>query len=620
MRLAHQAWQWLPAMALFAVGFALLTAVSVPQSAAITADYYVVDTLTRVAPDAAVPENASREIRVAGAANEFEGAQILLHGGTAGLRSVDLRVNLPPATAAGEQIPVETIQFYRAHYVEVTSPSGLLGSPGSYPDALVPLRNPFTGERIDGGSYPAAPFDVAAYRNQPVYVEFFFPPGTAPGLYQGAIRIEHQQGATFAEVPVTIRVWGFQLNDRPALRTNFQGYDSSYSNGATQYLGYKTGSAEHQALARAIDEMLLAHRLTPESPLNTLFDLNEDGSIVPQGAPAERLLGYLRRPEFSEYLLPFGSRYPFAAVTALDRWRTLNYLRSAYEWFAAHGVADKLVLRPGDEPSRTRDFLAIRQLAELARQARPDYRVSMTVDLTDPRVEEYLAGAVKRLIAGYWSFEPKAAVRFQASGNEVWTYTALTQNAAEPTPYWLIDFPLLNYRVPAWINFRYGATGLLYWTSAYWDQAAARRESPWETPCNYRSGSICYNGEGLLVYPGREVNLIVPAGAYGEDSAVSIYGPVPSLRLKTLRDAVEDYEYLILARAADAAEAERIALEVACGGDAAVNCFHHWNASPRALEEARLALARLIESRAGGFVSPQRRSGSSHSRRAGRGR
>lgn len=620
MRLAHKAWRWLLAMTLFAVGFALLTAVSVPQSAATMADYYVVDPLARVAAEAGVPESASREIRVAAAANEFEGAQIILYGGTAGLRWVDLRVSLPPATGAGEQIPVETITFYRAHYVEVSSPSGLLGRPGSYPDALVPLRNPFTGERIDGGSYPAAPFDVAPYRNQPVYVEFFFPPDAAPGLYRGAIRIEHQDGATFAEVPVTLQVWGFELNGRPALRTNFQGYDSGYGNGAAKYLGYKPGSLEHQALARAIDEMLLAHRLTPESPLGTLFDLNEDGSIVPEGAAAERLLTYLERPEFSEYLLPFGSRYPFAAATPPERWRTLNYLKSAYDWFAAHGVADKLVLRPGDEPSRTRDFLAIRQLAELARQARPDYHIAMTVDLSDPRVEQYLAGAVKRLIAGYWSFGPEAAVRFQASGHEVWTYTALTQNAAEPSPYWLIDFPLLNYRIPAWINFRYGATGLLYWTSAYWDEAAARRESPWETPCNYRSGSVCYNGEGLLIYPGREVNLIVPAGAYGQDSAVPVYAPVPSLRLKTLRDAVEDYEYLTLARALDAAEAERIALEVACGGDAAVNCFHHWNADPRALEEARLALARLIESRSGGFVSPQRRSGSGHRRRAGRGR
>lgn len=609
--------RYLTAMPLLAICWALLTAVRAPRAEAVGADYYVVDSLTRVAAEAPAPENARREIWLAGAANEFEGAQIILHGGAAGLRSVELRVSAPPQNGAGEQIPEEAIRFYRAHYVTVRSPSGLRGAPGSYPDALVPLRNPFTGERLAGGAYPGAPFDVAPNRNQPVYVEFFFPPGTAAGVYRGAIRLEHQQGAAFAEVPLTLQVWSFELDSRPALRTNFQSYDSGYASGAATYFGYEIGGPEHRAVARAIDEMLLAHRLTPESPFDTLFDLAEDGSIRADGPPAERLLSYLRRPEYSEYLLPFGSRYPFVAPTAWDRRRALNYLASAYAWFEANGVADKLVLRPGDEPARTRDFREIRQLADLARQANAGYRVAMTVDLKDPRVEEYFSGVVQRLVAGYWSFDPAAAARLQTAGHEIWTYTALVQNRDEPSPYWLIDFPLLNYRIPAWINFRYGVTGLLYWSSAYWDEAAARRESPWENPCNYRSGSVCYNGEGLLVYPGREANLVAPAGAYGDDSGAAVYGPAPSLRLKALRDGVEDYQYLTMARACDPAAVERIVLEVACGGDPLANCFHHWNPDGRALLEARLELARLIDSRRGALGLEQDRSGGGRPR-AGR--
>jgi hypothetical protein len=602
-----------------AIALALVTSGPPPEAPAVMPGYYVVDTLTRIAADAPPPEGAAHEISLACAANEAEGAQIILYGGAAGLRSVDVRVSVSPEDGAGGRIPAEAIRFYRAHFVAVRSPSGLHGSPGIYPDALVPLRNPFTGGYLEGGLYPAAPFDVAPHRNEAVYVEFFVPPDTAPGTYRGALRIEHQHGTPLAEAPVALRVWAFELSARPALRTNFQSYDSGYE-GAARYLGYAIGSAEHRALARALDELLLAHRLTPESPAGTAFDLNEDGSIVPEGAAAQRLLSYLQRPEFGEYLLPFGLRYPFPAPAAQNRSRTLNYLRSVYEWFQAHGLEDKLVLRPGDEPSRARDFLSIRELAELARQASSGYRVAMTVDLTDPRTEAYLAGHVQRLIAGYWSFEPQAAARLLASGHEIWTYTALTQNSAEPSPFWLIDFPLLNYRIAAWINFRYGATGLLYWSSAYWEEAAARRESLWESPCNYRSGSVCYNGEGLLVYPGREVNLVVPQGAYGPDSAAPVYAPLPSLRLKALRDAVEDYEYLAMARAADPAEAERIVLKVACGGDPGANCFHHWNRDARALEQARLELASLIESRRRGFGGAEGRAGNSARPRAGRGR
>ena len=61
-------------------------------------------------------------------------------------------------------------------------------------------------------------------------------------------------------------------------------------------------------------------------------------------------------------------------------------------------------------------------------------------------------------------------------------------------------------------------------------------------PADQRKGPL-YNGEGNLLYPGR---------------AVGYDGIAPSLRLKALRDGIEDYEYLaILQRAGKADEAER---------------------------------------------------------------
>ena len=44
---------------------------------------------------------------------------------------------------------------------------------------------------------------------------------------------------------------------------------------------------------------------------------------------------------------------------------------------------------------------------------------------------------------------PESAAKRQALGEAIWTYTALCQGP--PTPWWHIDFPLLNYRVPAWM-------------------------------------------------------------------------------------------------------------------------------------------------------------------------
>ena len=82
-------------------------------------------------------------------------------------------------------------------------------------------------------------------------------------------------------------------------------------------------------------------------------------------------------------------------------------------------------------------------------------------------------------------------------------------------------------------------SGLLYLGGmSYWRAV----EDPWTDPWTYGRPDRVYNGEGTLVYPGR---------------AAGYEGIAPSLRLKALRDSVEDYEYLsILERSGLAAEAQ----------------------------------------------------------------
>jgi hypothetical protein len=194
----------------------------------------------------------------------------------------------------------------------------------------------------------------------------------------------------------------------------------------------------------------------------------------------------------------------------------------------------------------------------------------------------------------------------------VWTYTGVAQDPEEPTPYWQIDFPLLNYRIAPWINYRYEVDGLLYWTTALWSNIKKRGTTPWEDPCSYKSGWTCFNGDGLLVYPGKEIDYIVPAGAYGADSAAEVYGAVPSLRLKALRDAMEDYEYLLMASKTNPVEAELALNEIACAGDPTKNCFTHWNQYPADLLAARERLGSMIE--AAVAQAPSRGRNGSHGR------
>ncbi len=564
---------------------------------------YVVNSLVRVAPDDPVPANPAVAAEVAAAGNEYEAVQVVVHGGDSGVAGVDMELAGALTGPGGATLPAGTVRLYREHYIAVTSRSGgsRLAKPGVYPDALVPFRNPFTGQALGTAAYPAAPFDVPAGANQPVYVEFHIPPGTRPGVYRGAIEVTSEPAVPFAVIPVSVRVRRFTLPAASSLHTAFQSYDSDYRLGPAAYYGYRYGGPRHVALATAIDEMLIAHRLMPEAPMGFRIepdDLDPEGNLRLTRARAAHLLSLLKRPEFTDYSLSFAYKYPFDLDIPANRRLAVNYLRSVYEWFRSYGIQQKLFIRPGDEPATRQQFQEIRELAGLARAAHPEFRVGMTIDFHDRRTAQFLYGNVNRLIALYASFDPAEAAARRLAGDEIWTYTALVQNRDVPSPHWEIDFPLLNYRVVNWINFRYGITGLLYWTSAYWNQLAKKGGNPWSEACNYGSGGGCYNGEGLLVYPGREVNLVVPRNAYGARSPAAAYGVVPSLRLKTLRDAVEDYEYLVLAARTDPQAANREAIEVGCAGDGTANCFHHWNTDPQALLAARERLASLIETAA----------------------
>ncbi len=152
-------------------------------------------------------------------------------------------------------------------------------------------------------------------------------------------------------------------------------------------------------------------------------------------------------------------------------------------------------------------------------------------------------------------------------GDDVWFYTFF--NTDGYSPKWLLDFQPINFRIPhGFINQSLGLTGALYWRVDLWTQ------DPWNNVDTYSEGDRHYPGEGMLVYPGE---------------TVGIDGVVPSMRLKWMRDGVEDYEYIeILKNLGE----EDWALEMSrsVGAD-----WKHWTRDPQKLEAARIRLGNKIE-------------------------
>jgi hypothetical protein len=120
--------------------------------------------------------------------------------------------------------------------------------------------------------------------------------------------------------------------------------------------------------------------------------------------------------------------------------------------------------------------------------------------------------------------------RALTKGDAVWSYNTLSQDGYSPK--WLIDYDAINFRIqPGFLNQSLGLTGLLYWRVDNWPGGT------WDQVNNQGAfGSGNYPGEGMLLYPG---------------AALNIAGVLPSIRLKQLRDGIEDYEYIEILKRLD---------------------------------------------------------------------
>lgn len=166
-----------------------------------------------------------------------------------------------------------------------------------------------------------------------------------------------------------------------------------------------------------------------------------------------------------------------------------------------------------------------------------------------------------------WMYDknPTQAQDAISKGMQVWSYNTLVQDSYSPK--WLIDYTPMDFRIQAgMINESLNLTGLLYW------KVNAATSDPWNNPETYNGG---YPGDGMMVYPGAQVGIT--------------NGAAPSMRLKWLRDGIEDYDYVELAKKAGKG-AQALSIVQSVGKD-----WHSWTRDVNALQSARMQLAALID-------------------------
>jgi hypothetical protein len=519
------------------------------------------------------PPPADRTVQLAAARNESRGFQVLLRS-DAPVRIVAVEMG-DLAGPGGAVLRGADADLYRQHQMELTvaTPRNDRFRPGWYPDPLIPLRHPLTGRPLAGARLAAVPFDLPAGQTHGFWIDLHVPADARPGEYRGVCRVT-AEGGRAVEVPVALTVWDFALPATPTLKTAFgspagrlRGY---YQQRAKE--GKEPPVQDWAAVETQCAEMLSRHRINATPPAALAPQPQADGSFRFPPDEVKALREFIDRYHVNALQTP----HPASVVKNPDGERA-----KLHAWLKAFDALAADLARPGlvfftylkDEPNDAEAYKYVQTWGKAVREARSAVKV-LVVEQTrtqDPAWGD-LYGAVDIWCPLFSLFDAETSAQRRALGETVWTYTALCQG--RPTPWWHIDYPLLNYRVPAWIAWRFRETGLLYWGGmSHWREV----DDPWTDPRTYGRAkdpkAKAYNGEGTLVYPGR---------AAGYD------GIAPSLRLKALRDSVQDYEYLaILERAGRAAEAEPVVLPLA-------GSWFEWDKDPAAYDAARSRLAALI--------------------------
>jgi hypothetical protein len=513
----------------------------------------VASALEKLRPGDAVPPG--RAVSLAAARGECESAQIAVRSEA---RLGALAAEAPPLDGPSRL----AVALYRVAVLKLDRPSGPDGAAGEWPDPLVPARDAFFDE-----PRRAFPVEVGPGRLQAIWVEVCVPVGARAGRYAGEVAL--RDGARpLARVPIEVRVWPFALPPTGSFVAAF---------GLSTRLGTRAlGRPDDGRIARALAASALRHRVTP-------FVLSADppGGSCRASACALDWSGYDAEvaPILDGTLVP-GVRGTFAEVRVPGEvWSgpepdAVATLRAWRAHFEARGWADRLWLYTLDEPGPA-------QVPELVRRARlaraAGVRVFATTSPSAP-----LAGHVDAFVPNV-TLVPERPVRARPRQAPFWYASCLSHGCGEiPAsgplraemmrsfagwPGYEIDRPGAAVLALSWLAWRRGLEGELYY-----DMLQAWSGDPWKDVRRFAG-----NGDGTLLYPGRPEEL---GGTHPF--------PVESIRLKLVRDGLEDLELLRLAqRAGLGAEAERLAARLAPSARA-------WEKAPAAWLDARRRLGDAI--------------------------
>jgi len=501
--------------------------------------WWTADPLAKVKPLDPVPGVPMKGADLYAGRNEFEPFQLVLRARFKDLSGVDIEFS-DLRTAGGAEISRKNITVYLEAFVNLKRPSSVEGGEGLWPDPLIPRVDRYTNEPRN-----AFPFTVRCGRNQPLWVEIFVPVAARPGTYKGSARISIGGRVQFS-LPVNLTVWRFVLPSTATLKSSF---GLNGINALKQHRGRYTNDEDLHSITGLYTRAALLHRLSTQG-----------GSMEPPKFSYEAGKMQLDWREYDAEVGPFlngagipegeplhGARATSAEIRTPKVFETDEQEKLYWTAWARHfqqkGWGDRLFLYLWDEPA-SRDFPEVLKRGRVSLQVEPRLRNLVTVPFTQKLVEVVqiwvpLVNCLE-IKPGYPDFceaTPSANEysRQAQSGNSRWFYQSCASHGCNIVggqyftgwPSYMIDVPGAANRVMQWLAWKLRMEGELYYSM---NEAYGMNNDPWENIRLFGG-----NGDGTLFYPGRPDRI-------GGRSDI----PIESIRLKLIREGMEDYEYLTL--------------------------------------------------------------------------
>jgi glycosyl hydrolase family 123 len=363
----------------------------------------------------------------------------------------------------------------------------------------------------------------------PLWFDVYLPPNSAPGEYTATISIT-PDGLPSVDIPVTLKALPFNLPLKASLPNAFCFADSWVE-------GYYKKKIPQQKRYEYM-QFILDHRL---EPMNLWLGKKKSYMNEEELAWAEKR----------------GKAMLFLSISKIDK--SEQYYRDIIKKFDGKlkpvffGYDEVLMVS-----KKRHGYLEEMQLAfNKTKEKFPNIP-----RLNTSEINKSLFGYVDIWCPLFSHFNSKDAEEREVMGEEIWWYP--TDYPLQPYANFNLDSPGIDPRVIPWMNWKLNISGLLYWgLNREWltnHQEAERLtqkgksargldwmtqevqekikkgmrwpEVPWipyfRSVVNKNASPSTTNGGGNMMYPGPD------------------FQPLSSIRLKNLRDGMQDYEYFVI--------------------------------------------------------------------------